>query len=732
MVDTMADGSLVESYLELLDQAFDCDYDLHNGTVLINPDKLLISGKRWASISLSPHDNRRVVLLQNYVASTINSACLLSPILYHNLLGNKITSGDSVGLIQVSNCAISFLFPLVLILFNSISQVKNAQEPPIADEIFLSAIENPLYTTRSDALIVYDSIVKDYFRISRLVKCGDVLAISSRLNCNYYSSIDESSTLDWPCIYFRIQRLPNTSDVFQTTPNTQIYVHGSVKCSIPIKAAFYFSQKNFFPFLQTYLDPLLNCILPYFDQLISKIGTVLLISPAGCGKKLTCSEIAGKLGVNFYLIDCHSLLTDSPLTTAKSMKNEILKAATYGPCIVLLNSIHLLCLERDDKYIAECLDSCLQELEKIRDSNHGIVIIGSATCEVKELSSLFFHQVTLDTSDHKYRAQLIDSLLERTNIDEKMVAQINQSAQGLSLNQLIWVLSPPIKYENSISNEFEVNTVFDRLKKINHACRQAVTKVPNVQWSDIGGLEQAKKEILDCIERPLTYKQFSNLNFRRCGFLLYGPPGTGKTLLAKAVASNFSSNFLSVKGPELISAYVGQSEENIRQVFKKAIEMRPTIVFFDELDSLTPRRGNYGDSGGVMDRIVSQMACEMDLISNYSDIYIFGATNRPDLIDSALLRPGRFERWIKVGLPETAEERVNVLKALTSKFQLEHGLDLIMIEKSLPQNLSGADIYSIVSSAMLSALQRCINEIEHGKIDEKSANIFVTLSDFNL
>lgn len=606
-------------------------------------------------------------------------------------------------------------------------------------EINLRVVNSPSYSAKPDAMRVYESIAKDYFSVERIVKIGDIIAIPSHLNSNYYQIIDDSNCLDWPTIFFLVANLnPFTNasgDVYRTTPMIQVYIHGFVNHSIPYKAEEYFTPKHSLPASENYFNLLLECILPYFTHLKSKIGTILLSGPPGCGKRLACKKIAGELNVNFCPIQCHALLTDSPLTTSKSIKAELSRAASNSPCIVFLESIHLFCLEKEEKYILECLSSCLVEAQKTRDASYGFVLVGSTSQQDLDtsLASIFLHQVQLEPPDLEYRTTLLKSLTGQFENRKKIVDEISQSTQGLSLNQLIWIMSPPIESVHS-SADPDLEVYINRLKSLNKSLAKLVQAptVPNVEWSDVGGLTEAKKEILDCIQRPLDHKELADSSLRRCGFLLHGPPGTGKTMLAKAVASNFSSHFLSVKGPELISAYVGQSEENIRNVFKKAIDMRPTIIFFDELDSLAPRRGNYGDSGGVMDRIVSQLACEMDLISKYPDIYVFGATNRPDLIDSALLRPGRFERWIFVGPPTTAEERLNVLKALTRKFHLDKDLDLAQVEKSLPSGLTGADFYSICSSAMISALQRCITDIKDGKVDEESANLHITFKDFNL
>ncbi|WCJ21387.1 Peroxisomal biogenesis factor 6 [Euphorbia peplus] len=192
-------------------------------------------------------------------------------------------------------------------------------------------------------------------------------------------------------------------------------------------------------------------------------------------------------------------------------------------------------------------------------------------------------------------------------------------------------------------------------------------KVPNVKWEDVGGLEDVKTSILDTVQLPLLHKDlFSSGLRKRSGVLLYGPPGTGKTLLAKAVATECSLNFLSVKGPELINMYIGESEKNVRDIFQKARSARPCVIFFDELDSLAPARGASGDSGGVMDRVVSQMLAEIDgLNDSTQDLFIIGASNRPDLIDPALLRPGRFDKLLYVGVNSDPSYRERVLKALT-------------------------------------------------------------------
>jgi peroxin-6 len=217
--------------------------------------------------------------------------------------------------------------------------------------------------------------------------------------------------------------------------------------------------------------------------------------------------------------------------------------------------------------------------------------------------------------------------------------------------------------------DFEV--AVDAARK-NFADAIGAPKIPNVTWDDVGGLNNVKDAITETIQLPLERPElFAKGMKKRSGILFYGPPGTGKTLLAKAIATEYSLNFFSVKGPELLNMYIGESEANVRRVFQRARDARPCVVFFDELDSVAPKRGNQGDSGGVMDRIVSQLLAELDGMSGGEDsggVFVIGATNRPDLLDQALLRPGRFDKMLYLGVSDTHEKQLKIMEALTRKY----------------------------------------------------------------
>ncbi|TPX24970.1 peroxisomal assembly protein [Coccidioides immitis] len=244
-------------------------------------------------------------------------------------------------------------------------------------------------------------------------------------------------------------------------------------------------------------------------------------------------------------------------------------------------------------------------------------------------------------------------------------------------------------------------------------------KIPNVTWDDVGGLTNVKDAVMETIQLPLERPElFAKGMKKRSGILFYGPPGTGKTLLAKAIATEFSLNFFSVKGPELLNMYIGESEANVRRVFQRARDARPCVVFFDELDSVAPKRGNQGDSGGVMDRIVSQLLAELDGMSsgdeNGGGVFVIGATNRPDLLDAALLRPGRFDKMLYLGVSDTHAKQTTILEALTRKFTLDPDISLGRIAERLPFTYTGADLYALCSDAMLKAITR-----QASAVDEK-------------
>ena len=261
------------------------------------------------------------------------------------------------------------------------------------------------------------------------------------------------------------------------------------------------------------------------------------------------------------------------------------------------------------------------------------------------------------------------------------------------------------------------------------ALRETIVEVPNVSWKDIGGLESVKRELQETVQYPVEHpEKFEKFGMSPSrGVLFYGPPGCGKTLLAKAIANECQANFISIKGPELLTMWFGESEANVRDVFDKARQSAPCVLFFDELDSIAIQRGNrIGDAGGAADRVLNQLLTEMDGLSSKKTIFVIGATNRPDIIDPALLRPGRLDQLIYIPLPDESS-RLQIFKACLRKSPVSKDVDLTALAK-LTGGFSGADITEICQRACKYAIREDIQkDIEREKreidaMEEESAN----------
>jgi len=258
--------------------------------------------------------------------------------------------------------------------------------------------------------------------------------------------------------------------------------------------------------------------------------------------------------------------------------------------------------------------------------------------------------------------------------------------------------------------------------------REVLIEKPNVKWEDIGALETAKQELKEAVEWPLKYgKVFEHMNAKPPkGILLYGPPGTGKTLLAKAVATESEANFISVKGPEFLNKWVGESEKAVRETFRKARQASPCVIFMDEIDSIAPERGTGGDSN-VTERVISQMLTEMDGLEGLSDVVVIAATNRPDIMDPALLRPGRFDKSIFIAPPDM-ESRKAIFGIHTRGRPLADDVDLDELAKRT-EGCTGADISAICNEAVMNAVRGLVAKGRE-PTDEEIAGCKVCMEDF--
>ncbi|TRO46107.1 AAA family ATPase, partial [Candidatus Bathyarchaeota archaeon] len=262
------------------------------------------------------------------------------------------------------------------------------------------------------------------------------------------------------------------------------------------------------------------------------------------------------------------------------------------------------------------------------------------------------------------------------------------------------------------------------------AMREVLIEAPNIKWSDIGGLNSVKEELQEAIEWPLKYPEiFEHMNANPPkGIMLYGPPGTGKTLLAKAVANESEANFISVKGPELLSKWVGESEKAVREIFRKARQASPAIIFLDEVDALTPTRGGgFGDSH-VTERVISQMLTELDGLEELKDVVVIATTNRLDIVDSALLRPGRFDRLLKVPLPDF-EARKDIIKIHLNGKPLDKDVDIDKLSDKT-EGYSGADLASVCNTAVMLVIKEHIkNSNTEEQIKKGIKKLRVTMAD---
>jgi len=471
-------------------------------------------------------------------------------------------------------------------------------------------------------------------------------------------------------------------------------------------------------------------------ELFARLGIeppkgILLYGPPGCGKTLLAKAVATESEANFILLNGPECMSKFYGESEKRIREIFEQAEKNAPTIIFIDEIDAIAPKREESFgeverrVVSQLLTCMDGLK-----GRGKVIVIGATNMPNALDPAlrrpgrFDRELAINVPNKKGRLAILKihtrnmPLAKDVNLEE--IATITHGFVGADLAALCKEAAmnvlrrtlPKLKLkEEEVPKETLEKLVVTKkdfreaLKIIQpSAMREVLVETPNVRWNDIGGLEKAKQELKEAVELPLKRPDvFKRLGIEPPkGILLYGPPGCGKTLLAKAVATESEANFIQVKGPSLLSMWLGKSEEGIRKVFERAKQVSPCVIFFDEIDALATRRGLEVGTHAI-ERVLNQLLAEMDGIEKLHDIVVIGATNRPDMLDPALLRPGRFDRLIYIEPPKE-KERESIFKIYTSKMPLAKDVNIKKLVE-LTKNYSGADIEAVCREAAIRALR---------------------------
>ncbi|HEX6294479.1 MAG TPA: CDC48 family AAA ATPase [Nitrososphaeraceae archaeon] len=475
-------------------------------------------------------------------------------------------------------------------------------------------------------------------------------------------------------------------------------------------------------------------------ELFKRLGVeapkgVLLHGAPGTGKTLLAKAIVNETNANFYSISGPEIMSKFYGESEARLREIFEQAEQHSPSIIFIDELDSIAPKREE-VTGEVEKRVVAQLLSLMDglSSRGKVVVIGATNRVNALDPAlrrpgrFDREIELGIPDRNGRLGILiihtrNMPLEK-DVNLEKIADISHGFVGADIQALsketairaLRRILPEIdlsveKIPSSVLNKIVITMqdFLDVLKEIEpSAMREVFVEIPNVSWKEVGGLTDIKQELIESIEWPLKHKKLFSISNATPpkGILLYGPPGTGKTLLAKAVANESEANFISIKGPELLSKWVGESEKGIREVFRKAKQASPCIIFFDEIDAMAPRRGSeFGDSH-VTERVISQLLTELDGLEELRGVTVITASNRPDIIDPALLRPGRFDRLLYIPPPDL-ESRLEIIKIHTKNKPLSDDVDLNRLAK-ISEGYTGADIASITSTAAILALREHI------------------------
>jgi len=466
---------------------------------------------------------------------------------------------------------------------------------------------------------------------------------------------------------------------------------------------------------------------------------VLLHGPPGTGKTLLAKAVANESEANFILLNGPEIMSKFYGESEKKIRDIFEEAEKNAPSIIFIDEIDSIAPKREDVG-GEVERRVVSQLLTMMDglNSRGKVVVIAATNRVNAIDPAlrrpgrFDRELELRAPDKKGRLQILKihtrGMPLTKDVDLEKIAGITHGFVGADISALakeaamvvLRRLLPKLELKEDeeipeeVLKELRVRKKdFDDALKVVRpsAMREVLVETPNIGWEDVGGLDKVKQELKEAVEWPLKYPDaFNRLGIRAPrGILIYGPPGTGKTLLAKAVAKESEANFIQVKGPSLLSMWVGKSEEGVRKIFTRARQVSPCIIFFDEIDSLAGKRGmEHGQK--VTERVLNQLLAEMDGIEDLSNVIVIGATNRPDMLDSALLRPGRFDRILLAGAP-SKEGREQIFKIHTKNMPLAKDVNISKILEQT-EGYVGADVESLVREAAMLALRENIESKE--------------------
>src|ERR671918_497925 len=481
-----------------------------------------------------------------------------------------------------------------------------------------------------------------------------------------------------------------------------------------------------------------------FDRIgIEAPKGVLLHGPPGTVKTLLAKAVANETNANFYSISGPEIMSKFYGESEERLREVFKEAEENAPSIIFIDEIDSIAPKREEVSgdVEKRVVSQLLTLMDGIQSRGKLVVIGAtnrpnAIDPALRRPGRFDREIDIGIPDEQGR---LDILLIHTrgmplteDVDLESIAKVTHGFVGADLEALskeaamrsLRKILPEINLEQpkipaEILNKIKITRQdFDEaLRDVQpSAMREVLVQRPNVGWEDIGGLQQVKEELAEAIEWPLKHANlFAEASVEPPkGILLYGPPGTGKTMIAKAVAATSEANFISIKGPELISKWVGESEKGVREVFRKARQAAPCVIFFDELDAIAPRRGGSEGDSHVTERVISQMLTELDGLEDLKGVVVIGATNRPDIIDEALLRPGRFDRMLEVPVPDK-ESRKHIFQIHTKKKPLESDVNLDKLVE-MTEGMTGADIAALVNAAAMSAIKEHVRQKSSSKL----------------